>query len=88
MNDLLKKKIQPIINTAVGLLDEYIIKAVRAVKTYEVDWGIVPDQPLLDKDIQRRVRRLIKGEIIKNPTDIELKIAGIQLDIAISKARQ
>jgi len=89
MNELLRAKLQPfiqtVINEAVGSIDERIQQARTEVEEWESQWGTAPAQPMLDLGVQERIKLLIKGEEIPDPTKLESTVANQQLEKAITK---
>ena len=88
MNELLKTKLQPfiqtVINMAIESLDDCIQQARKDVEAWELKWGIAPNQPMLDIGVQERIRLMIRGEEILDPTKLELTVAGDLLQKAIA----
>ena len=89
MDDLLGQKLQPftqtVISIATSLVDTSITEARDDVEAWEKRWGTVPDHPMLHIEVQDRIRLLIKGEDVHEPTKLELTVAGNQLDKAIQQ---
>lgn len=86
MNTLLMKKVQPYVDEltglAVGFLDVYIKRVDDSISNLDE----VPEgQPLLNPDVRKRIRKLIEGEKVDSPTELELNVAGVQLDKAIEE---
>lgn len=80
MNDVVKERIDKIVSAALTEFDAEILKAEKAVEAWSSRWGSVPDQPILKKPVQQRVRRLIEGEEIEDATEVEKGTAGAQWD--------
>jgi hypothetical protein len=84
MNGLVRTKIKPVLEKAVLALETEIAKASSAVEAWEKRWGTVPEQPILDKEVQDRIKRLILGEEVEKASKAELQIAGLQIDKVIN----